>query len=138
MGGSGWPSGFKEMHFSPKGWTAGQAEVGSRAFQVLQRECAKLQYGLGFEFTENIKKQGRRAKCGSPGALKGRESLHLILRWWWDRSSSHRGGMVRQDLSVVGWSSGRSLISRWFLVGLGRGWHGREWGTQRGDVTELG
>lgn len=120
MDGSGQPSGFKETHFSPKGWTASQAEVGSRAFQVLQRECAKLQYCLGFEFTENIKKQGRRAKCGSPGALKGCESLHLVLRWWRDRSSSHMGGMVRQDLSVgveLCEESGKQVV----LGGVGSG-----------------
>ena len=35
--------------------------------------CAKLeliQYGLDFQVTENVKKWGRRGKCGSPRALK--------------------------------------------------------------------
>lgn len=104
----------------------------------IAKGMCKTSVWLGFEFTENIKKQGRRVKRGPPGALKGCESLHLVLRCWWDRSSPHMGSMVRQDLSVVGMElcegSGEQVLPGGVGVGGGMG----VCGALRGGCMELG
>ena len=46
------------------------------------------------------------------------------------------GGMVRQDLSVVGMELCEGSGASW--RGWGWGWHGRVWGAQRGDVWSWG